>query len=65
MYFVDWDAGGILERAFLDGTNRRKLLKGNGVMKGLTIDYIEKRLYWANLDQFRIESCDMFGKTKR
>lgn len=60
MYFADWDGQSSLERAYLDGTNRKTLLRP-GRIKGLTIDYYEGRLYWANLDKPTIESSDMLG----
>lgn len=63
MYFADWDGRSSLERAYLDGTNRKTLLRP-GRIKGLTIDYYEGRLYWANLDKPTIESSDMLGKLK-
>ncbi|XP_013065627.2 low-density lipoprotein receptor-related protein 6-like [Biomphalaria glabrata] len=54
-----------LERAHLNGTNRRKLLNKIGRTQDLTIDYVERRLYWTNLDTHSIMSCDMNGDDLR
>ena len=47
-------------RAALDGTMQKTLIPSLGNVQGLTIDYGEDRLYWANM-QF-IESSDLEGK---
>ena len=62
MYWTDWGENPKLERATLDGKNRKVLLSDLGRIAGLTIDYGDKRLYWTDLDNKRIETSDMLGK---
>lgn len=54
-----------LERAHLNGTNRKVLVTKIGRTQDLTIDYQERRLYWTNLDNHSIVSCDMNGDDMR
>lgn len=47
MYWADWGKAKI-ERAGLDGSKRSIVLDQCGRANGLTIDYIDRRLYWVN-----------------
>lgn len=51
----------VLERAHLDGTNRKVLITEIGMVQDLTIDYQERRLYWTRMDNHSIMSSDMNG----
>lgn len=62
MYWTDWGKQPKLERAALDGTQRQVLVDNLGRVQGLTIDYSDRRLYWADFDAKVIESADMKGK---
>lgn len=64
MYWSDW--GGTkpkIERAYMDGSSRTVLVANAGQANGLTIDYQERRLYWADQYANSIEHTDLDGKT--
>ncbi|BFZ05153.1 hypothetical protein BsWGS_08192 [Bradybaena similaris] len=61
MYWTVWGDSPALERAQLDGTSRKVLIAKMGRAQDLTIDYIERRLYWTNEDGRSIKSSDMLG----
>ncbi|OWF50740.1 low-density lipoprotein receptor-related protein 6-like [Mizuhopecten yessoensis] len=61
IYWTDWVEPHRLERAALDGSQRTTLNSNFGKVNGLTIDYADKRLFWADLDSRSIESSDMDG----
>lgn len=62
MYWSDWGTSGRIERAAMDGSTRKVLINKLGRSNGLTIDYIERRLYWIDIDALKIESSDLSGK---
>ncbi|GFU58759.1 low-density lipoprotein receptor-related protein 5 [Nephila pilipes] len=59
IYWSDWGTSGRIERAALDGSYRRVLIGKVGRANALTIDYIDQRLYWIDLDSKKIESSDL------
>lgn len=62
MYWTVWGDVPALERAHLDGTNRKVLISHIGHAQDLTIDYLERRLYWTDVNNHTIMSSDMNGK---
>lgn len=64
MYWTEWGGKPKIDRAAMDGTGRITLVSDVGRANGLTIDYAERRLYWADLDTTLIESSNMLGKTQ-
>ena len=52
-----------IERAEMDGTNRSVLIENIGRANGLTIDYIERRIYWTDLDKRHIQSANLEGQS--
>lgn len=62
MYWTVWGDSPALERAQLDGTSRKVLITKMGRAQDLTIDYLERRLYWTNEDGHSIKSSDMLGE---
>ena len=64
MYWTTWGPGDDpqLLRANLDGTNRKLLINNLGRAQDLTIDYVDRRLYWTDIDNRNIQSSDMLGK---
>ncbi|XP_061406856.1 low-density lipoprotein receptor-related protein 6-like [Lethenteron reissneri] len=64
MYWTEWGGRPRVERACMDGTERRVLLTNVGRTNGLTIDYAARRLYWADLDTYLIESSDLLGENR-
>ena len=75
MYWTDWGTDRArIEKAFLDGTNRRTILRV-GRINGFTIDFGtshledgeaaevgERRLYWTDMDQKHIASATTDGE---
>ncbi|GFQ74800.1 low-density lipoprotein receptor-related protein 6 [Trichonephila clavata] len=64
IYWSDWGTSGRIERAALDGSYRRILIGKVGRANALTIDYIDQRLYWIDLDSKKIESSDLSGNQR-
>nr|BAW33243.1 low density lipoprotein receptor-related protein 6 [Hemicentrotus pulcherrimus] len=64
MYWCEWDGESHIERAYMDGSNREILYQG-GRASGLTIDYEDRRLYWASYDTNAVESTNMIGEDHR
>jgi len=62
IYWTAWGSVAKIERAALDGTHRMVVVPELGRANGLTIDYLERRLYWTDLDTNLIESADLLGK---
>ncbi|ESP02557.1 hypothetical protein LOTGIDRAFT_171958 [Lottia gigantea] len=54
-----------LERANLDGSLRKIIINDLGRVQDLCIDYIDKRMYWTNVDSKSIESSDMLGGDRK
>ncbi|CAH1258892.1 LRP6 [Branchiostoma lanceolatum] len=65
MYWSEWGGDPKIERASMDGTDRFILVDSLGRANGLTIDYPERRLYWADLDTNLIESSNMLGNDRK
>ncbi|XP_049808128.1 low-density lipoprotein receptor-related protein 6 [Schistocerca nitens] len=64
MYWCDWVTFGVIERAALDGSKRTVLISEVGDVKGLTIDYVQRRIYWTQLNPSSIESTDLEGQNR-
>lgn len=63
MYWSDWGGQGSIERAGMDGSTRTVILPRAGRANGLTVDHVEKRLYWSQLHGTpAIEVSDLDGK---
>lgn len=66
MYWTDWGEVAKIERAGMDGSQRRILVEHNITWpNGLAIDYQLSRLYWVDASMKRIESCDLDGANRR
>jgi low density lipoprotein receptor-related protein 5/6 len=65
MYWSDWGKLGRIERAAMDGSRHTAILEKLGRANGLTIDFVEGRLYWTELDTPAIESSDLSGQNRR
>ncbi|XP_055796432.1 low-density lipoprotein receptor-related protein 5-like isoform X1 [Salvelinus fontinalis] len=61
MYWTEWGGKPRIARAHMDGSNIMTLVDKVGRANGLTIDYIDQRLYWTDLDTCMIESTNMQG----
>ncbi|VVD03450.1 unnamed protein product, partial [Leptidea sinapis] len=63
LYWSDWGEHPSIERAALDGTQRKMIVDHDlGFPNGLTIDYVERRLYWTDALKDRIDTSDLNGQ---
>lgn len=63
MYWSDWGETQKIERASMDGSNRKVLVSKNLTWpNGLAIDFEKNRLYWADGGTKKIEYSDLNGK---
>uniref|UniRef100_A0A671SN54 Low-density lipoprotein receptor-related protein 5-like n=1 Tax=Sinocyclocheilus anshuiensis TaxID=1608454 RepID=A0A671SN54_9TELE len=59
MYWTEWGGRPRIARAHMDGSNIVTLVDKVGRANGLTIDFVDQRLYWTDLDTCMIESTSM------
>ncbi|KGL73134.1 Low-density lipoprotein receptor-related protein 2, partial [Tinamus guttatus] len=65
MYWTDWSSSAKIERATLGGNFRIPIVSTNLVWpNGLTLDYEEQQLYWADANLQRIERCTLTGTNR-
>ncbi|TKC35360.1 hypothetical protein EI555_000322 [Monodon monoceros] len=63
---LDWGHIAKIERANLDGSERKVLINTDlGWPNGLTLDYDTRRIYWVDAHLDRIESADLSGKLRQ
>ncbi|XP_022829670.1 low-density lipoprotein receptor-related protein 4 [Spodoptera litura] len=63
LYWSDWGQTPCIERAFLDGSERKVIvIQDVGFPNGITIDYKERRLYWTDALRHRIDTSDLNGQ---
>ena len=66
MYWTDWGESPNIARAFLDGSNRERIIDtGLGWPNGLAIDYGERKIFWGDAKTDRIETANMDGSGRR
>jgi low density lipoprotein receptor-related protein 5/6 len=66
MYWSDWGEKPKIERANLDGTDRRVLISTDlGWPNGLAVDREGGRLYWGDAKTDRIETSDLLGGDRK
>ncbi|KAF8363794.1 hypothetical protein PRIPAC_90717 [Pristionchus pacificus] len=63
IFWSDWGSQARIERAGMDGENRRVILTGKNIKwpNGLALDLLEERLYWADAKVKSIFSSDYYG----
>lgn len=61
MYWTEWGGRPRIARAYMDGSTIVTLVDKVGRANGLTIDCVDNRLYWTDLDTCMIESTNMQG----
>ncbi|CAB1328475.1 unnamed protein product, partial [Coregonus sp. 'balchen'] len=65
MYWTDWGTNAKIERATLGGNFRTEIVNSSLVWpNGLTLDYEEQRLYWADASLQKIERCSLTGANR-
>lgn len=63
LYWAEWGDHPRIERANLDGSNRKTIIATDlSLPNGLSIDYAARKLYWADALKDRIEVCDLHGR---
>uniref|UniRef100_A0A452S896 LDL receptor related protein 4 n=1 Tax=Ursus americanus TaxID=9643 RepID=A0A452S896_URSAM len=66
LFWTDWGHIAKIERANLDGSERKVLINTDlGWPNGLTLDYDTRRIYWVDAHLDRIESADLNGKLRQ
>ncbi|CAG7828356.1 unnamed protein product [Allacma fusca] len=67
MFWSNWSPGsgkqGSIERAWMDGRDRKKWVENLGWPIGLTIDYENDILYWCDSQNFAIEKSSVTSNT--
>eukprot|EP00058_Branchiostoma_floridae_P017898 XP_002603387.1 hypothetical protein BRAFLDRAFT_80380 [Branchiostoma floridae] len=62
IFWTDWGQSPKIERATLSGENRTVIVDSDlGHPSGLVIDYVKKKLYFADTELDTISSCDFDG----
>lgn len=67
MYWTDWGQDPKIERSGMDGNNREVIVKGGDDLQwpnGLTIDYVEGRIYWIDSKLHKIGTAKLDGSEK-
>ncbi|XP_076116037.1 low-density lipoprotein receptor-related protein 6-like isoform X1 [Mytilus galloprovincialis] len=64
IYWTDWSEPARLERAALDGTGRQVVVEDIGKVHAITIDFTEKKIFWASIDKAMIESANINGTNR-
>ncbi|KAM9189054.1 LOW QUALITY PROTEIN: low-density lipoprotein receptor-related protein 2 [Mergus octosetaceus] len=65
MYWTDWSSNAKIERATLGGNFRTPIVSTDLVWpNGLTLDYEEQQLYWADANLQKIERCTLTGTNR-
>ena len=67
MFWSDWGSPAKIEKANMDGSDRKTIISGNGLgwPNGLAIDYNAGRLYWTDAKTQRIERSDLNGNFRK
>lgn len=63
LFYTDWDTPAKIGRANMDGTDLTILINGSDIAwpNGLSVDYAENKIYWADAKIDRIESINLDG----
>lgn len=65
MYWTDWGEVPKIERAGLDGSNRSLMVEREIYWpNGLTLDYSQQKLYWADAKHNFIHRCNLDGTNR-
>lgn len=65
MFWTDWGQTAKIERAFLDGDERRTVhTAGLSQPNGITIDYAAQKIYWSDSDLDKLEYSNYDGSER-
>ena len=67
MFWTDWGQVGKIERAGMDGSERRVIVGPEQVSwpNGISLDLVMDRLYWVDAKLHQISSSDLEGSNIR
>uniref|UniRef100_A0A671UNK4 Low density lipoprotein receptor-related protein 2b n=1 Tax=Sparus aurata TaxID=8175 RepID=A0A671UNK4_SPAAU len=66
LYWTDWGYPAKIERATLGGNFRTEIINsGLTTPNGLSLDYEERMLYWADASTKKIERCTLNGENRQ
>ena len=65
MYWSDWGSDGRIEKAGMDGSQRRTIISDLKWPNGLSVDFDLQRLYWTDAGSRTIEHSDLFGGNRQ
>ncbi len=66
LYWTDWGTFAKIERAELDGSNRKILVNTTIAWpNGLAIDYVERKLYWGDAKFDQISCINLDGTDRQ
>ena len=67
MFWTDWGRAGKIERAGMDGSERRVIVGPEQVSwpNGISLDLVMDRLYWVDAKLHQISSSDLEGSNIR
>lgn len=66
MFFSDNEPNARIEKASLDGHERKVIAyKGLLLVRGLAVDTVNNKLYWADLNKRTLEGCDYDGSNRK
>ena len=66
MYWTDWGKHPKIERAGLDGSQRIAVVNTSVAWpNGITIDYLQRKVYWADAKLDKIEVMNLDGSGRR
>ena len=66
MYWTDWGKQPKIERTALDGSQRMTLVNSSlGWPNGITIDFNDQKIYWADAKLDKIEAMNLDGSNRR
>lgn len=65
LFFADWGHSARIERSLLDGSDRKVVVNSDlGFPTGLAIDFMARKLFWADALHDRVEMSDFDGKKR-
>ena len=65
LYWSEWSDDFRISKAYLDGSHPNVLIRNVGRVNGLTIDFEDSRIFWTDINNFRIESSDFDGRNRQ
>lgn len=59
--YLFWSGSGKIKSARLDGSNQQYLVQNSGTITDITLDYVNKKIYWLNMSGARIDRMNYDG----